>query len=355
MKTVKLTFLTICVVCFSTCANSYSVQSSKNITPSISRQEIDFTSTIKIPLAQSGFDIGYGSVLLSNGDILATGGWNTRGDNLFKWSSVDRTWNQVKLPSAGGMNVSATIYFTDSQNGWVFKDRDIYQSRDGGETWKSVPIAPGSEITRLEAASFFDSTTGFIGGTTSFMNRETFEPVHGIEIMCTGDGGKEFRVCYKSNKHQVVHEILALKQQNTAIALIDGTALLITTNQGRDWTEKPLPVSVNGLAIDVEGGIWIVGSKGTFLNSHDLGDSWEKPQVDPSQSDQKAWNSIAFSDKKIGVAVGDGGIFAFSENGQDWRVQRTREINEDLYDVQIAGSHIVMQGKENIYRIAIRE
>lgn len=353
MHTARKAFVALCFTVFSSCANSYSVQSERSSTQNISAPRLDFTSVIKIPRTQSGFDVGYGLSLQSNGDIWATGGWNTRGDHVYRWSLADRNWNGVKLPSAGGVNVKAKIYFANTRSGWVFKDRDIFQTRDGGQTWTPVPLEGRSEITRLQAVSFLDSDTGFIGGTTGFMNRDTFEPEQGIEILCTSDAGKEFQVCYKSKEHQTVHKIIALKQGKTAVALIDGQYFLITENDGRDWTEKALPASVVTAAADSQNTLWIAGAEGALFNSRDLGNSWNKPEISGGESGPVDWSSIAFGENGIGVAVGNNGIFAVSVNGTAWKVIKTDQITEDLFDIQISGSYLVVQSKDHLYAISI--
>ncbi|HMS08141.1 MAG TPA: YCF48-related protein [Pyrinomonadaceae bacterium] len=354
MQTARLVIFSFLIGFVSACANFYSGPSAQSDEPAIATTEIDFTSLVRIPEVQSGFDIGFGFAVFSNGDIVASGGWNTRGDHLYRWSRSDRTWHHIKLPSTGGMNVGAKVFFKDSRNGWIFKDRDLLQSRDGGETWISVPLESKSEITRSEAMTFIDSRVGFIGGTTGFMNRDTFEPERGIEILCTIDGGKQFHVCFKSKAHQNVFEILDLKQTNTVVALIDGNHLFATQNGGKDWTKKALPKSAIAAAVDNESRIWIVGNTGTLLCSRDLGESWAKPNIDLENASQVNWNSIAFSDKGVGIAVGNGGLFAISENGQDWRITKPERIDEDLYDIQIRGSYVAVRGKENLYSIRIR-
>lgn len=354
MQTARLVVFSFLVGYVSACANFYSGPSTQPDARAIAATEIDFTTLVRIPQVQSGFDIGSGFAVQSNGDILASGGGNTRGDHLYRWSHADHGWYQIKLPLAGGMTELVTIYFKDSQNGWVFKNRELLQSRDGGETWIQVPLESKSEITRLQAVTFVDPKVGFIGGTTSFMNRDTFEPEGGIEILCTIDGGKQFHVCYKSKAHQTVFEILDLKQKNTVVALIDGNYLFATQNGGKDWTKKALPKSAIAAAVDNESRIWIVGNTGTLLCSRDLGESWAKPNIDLENASQVNWNSIAFSDKGVGIAVGNGGLFAISENGQDWRITKPERIDEDLYDIQIRGSFVAVRGKENLYSIRIR-
>ncbi len=274
MHIIRLFVFAFWIIYSSACGDFYSAPNVQQDKPAAasSAAKIDFGSLIRIPRAQSGFDIGYGSALLSNGDIWATAGWNARGDNVYRWSLVDRKWYAVNLPVTG-MSVKASIYFKDSQDGWLINERIILRSDDGGQNWISIPLEPKSEITRLQAVNFIDSQIGFIAGTTGYMNRDTFEPEHGVEILCTEDGGRVFRVCYKSREHETVHEILNLKNEKTAVALVDGTILLITTNGGKDWTEKPLPASANGTAVDNDGIVWMVGSNGTFFYSRDLGSS----------------------------------------------------------------------------------
>lgn len=355
MQTTKIFIFALFVNLLVSCNHFYSLQSNQINNEIIRTERLDFTSTAKIPRTQLGFELGYGATILSDGDIWACGGWNTRGNYLYKWSSTEGVWNKIKLPVAGGMNIDASIYFNDSGSGWVFKDRNIFHTLDGGQTWRSVTLPDTSEITRLEAIKFINSSTGYLGGTTGYINRETFESKHGIEILHSSDGGNEFHVCYKSNKHQSVQAIHCLKDRKTIVALIDGTFLLINKNGGKDWIEKTLPSSINAASIDNEDVIWIVGREGKVYYSSDLGNSWIQVNINSPNPNHINWKSIVFTEKGTGVVVGDGGLFAVSTEDRVWQIIKSDQIIEDLFSIQISGSNVLIQGKDNIYCIGIQD
>jgi photosystem II stability/assembly factor-like uncharacterized protein len=354
MKNKKIIALIICTLCFSSCLINYGNQDKTDIQSKQTEFKVDLDNITKISRTQEDFDLWYSVALKKNGEIWATGGWNTRGDSIYKWSKDEGKWSSVKLPVGGGMGVDAKVFFITDLNGYIIGLNKILRSEDGGNSWEESPLPNSSEITKLQGVSFQDFNVGFIGGTTSYLDQTTFEPVPGIEILCTTDGGKVFQVCYKNKEYNSVLDIINLKQ-SVVIALIDGSKMLVSHNFGKSWIENSLPINTDIIAVDDKDRIWIVEKNGKFLFSDDLGNSWGVAEINNSAFNQNVWNSIAFSKNGIGIAVGNEGVIAISEGNHNWTKYKFNQIKEDLYSVQISDSHILIQGKENLYSLEIQD
>lgn len=313
--------------------------------------ELDFTSLIQIPRVQANFDLWYSSALVSTGDLWAVGGWNAPVNYIYKWSVKDQTWRSIKTPSFF-TTVSARIFFLNPQVGWIIDRNVIVRTQDGGENWRVLSLEGKSKITKLQAIYFPNPESGFVGGTTGYMDRSTFEPVHGIEILCTGDGGGSFQTCYKDTNKNTVYSITKLN--DGAVGVFSDNTLLVTDYKGKTWTEKKLPITVNALSTDNRGAIWIIGNEGDFLSSTDLGNSWNRAKFETESFPRNQWNSIAFSQFGFGIAVGDRGAVAFTADGHNWRLAGNSKIQEDLYSVQIIDSKLVIQGRDNIFILGVR-
>jgi photosystem II stability/assembly factor-like uncharacterized protein len=315
------------------------------------KSEIDFDKMIKISRTQADFDLWYNFTLNENGDIWAIGGWNAPFSYIYKWSVDDAKWKPVKLPNVGGA-VTSNIYFKDSQNGWLLSDYGVLTTKDGGSNWQIISLPKNSEVTKLESINFRNSEIGFIGGTTGYLARTNFEPVHGVEILCTNNGGKDFTICYKNKKVNTVQEIINLKQ-DISVILVDGSKILTTDNAGKNWSAKELPISANAITVDNKDTLWILEKTGKIFYSDDVGNSWKESNINNTNL-KTDWNSIAFSENGVGMAVAYGGLLAISKDGQSWQISKPDKMSEDLYSVQIRDSYIVIQGKDNFYLLKLQ-
>jgi photosystem II stability/assembly factor-like uncharacterized protein len=129
---------------------------------------------------------------------------------------------------------------------------------------------------------------------------------------------------------------------------MDSRKLLITRNYGANWELKTFPVAVSSLAVDPQNQLWVIGVNGGIYSTHDNGESWNEFKLSVSQTEGIEWHSIAFSDRGVGIAVGDRGHIAINNGNGIWRVECLGNTDEDLYDVQIHGTRMVILGEVNI-------
>lgn len=297
------------------------------------------------------YDIGSNIALLPNDKIWATGGWNSRQNVFYSSSNRGKDWEIIELP-VESLSVSANITFSDSENGWAVGWLRMVKTHNGGSSWEKMEVPKESKITDLQSVRFFDSQIGYIGGTTGYMNKENYEPVQGLEILCTEDGGKNWRVCYKNNKHNSIYDIVTLSE-SSAIGLTGGGSLfLITEDQGRKWKEINLPTPVTSIAVNNDGTIWLVGESG-FQFSKDKGQTWNPVLSVVQNGEKQSWNSLDFNADGIGVAVGENGRIAITKNnGKTWEI-KTDLTSENLLKVKIQNSFVVILGEKNLYTLNV--
>src|SRR5580698_1157512 len=70
------------------------------------------------------------------------------------------TWSQ--FPNSPGIETTRhdDIYFTDPTNGWATQNNYIYRTTNGGVTWATVLISPG---THFRSIGFATPLVGFAG------------------------------------------------------------------------------------------------------------------------------------------------------------------------------------------------
>lgn len=348
-------FLTISLMALCLLGNGCEMAQSKaenNTSPSKSliTDGNDIRVVSIVPKTTETRDIGYHFTLLPDKTVWAIGGWNSYSE-LYFTSDMGVTWQNVDVP-VDTLSASSDIYFSDSRNGWAAGWLRIVHTTDGGASWRSIPLPKESKITDLQAVNFFDSQIGYIGGTTSYLNRDESKPRIGIEILCSTDGGKSLQVCYKSSKYGTIFQLAAISD-SVAMALLDGVALLVTNDKGHTW--KEIEFNGNGWYIGSSGNgrIWLVGGHGMFQSSQDNGQTWNQTTSFTKGFSDSKWNSIAFNGIRQGIAVGENGLVAYTDNdSQGWRIQ-PKFTSEHLRHVVLQDSLAVISGENNLYFVEL--
>lgn len=314
------------------------------------------TSVIKkdfsVSRTDNEYDIGSGIALLPDNRIWATGGWNAPGNVLYFSSDAGKNW-ETKIIPVEKLSTTASITFTDSDNGWAVGWLRIVKTNDGGLTWKKVELPDESAMTDLQSIRFFDSQVGFIGGTTGHINKDTFDSIQGIEILCTDNAGTKWNVCYKNNKYTSIYSIV-ISENSDVFGLVDSSLLLVSEDRGKLWNEIYLNTPANSIAVNNQGTIWLVG-EGGFQFSNDKGRTWSNAEVGLQNKEKLIWNSLDFNSRGIGIAVGDNGRIAVTKNnGQTWEI-KTDISTEKLLKIKMADSFALLLGEKKLYMLDINE
>jgi photosystem II stability/assembly factor-like uncharacterized protein len=103
------------------------------------------------------------------------------------------------------------------------------------------------------------------------------------------------------------------------VAVGERGQILHSDDDGRTWTQAPVPASANLTAVwfaDAKNG-WAVGHVETILRTTDGGDSWELVHFDPGNPQPLL--DVCFTDASHGVAVGAYGVvYVTSDGGAVW-------------------------------------
>ncbi len=91
-------------------------------------------------------------------------GWLVSEDHIWKTADLGRTWK-----GGGGFQGVLAVYFMDENRGWACgTKKSIYETQDGGATWKKTPTADEPQTTRdytvYSSIAFGDAKHGLIAG-----------------------------------------------------------------------------------------------------------------------------------------------------------------------------------------------
>jgi photosystem II stability/assembly factor-like uncharacterized protein len=290
--------------------------------------------------------------LLDNGEYWAAGYDGQHTDTLFHSKDMGKTWTQSMQVSGTGYNTKA-VMFTDSDNGWAVGVSGLaVRTGNGGKSWESLKLSTDAE---LNVVNFFNSNIGYVGGHKQFVDKFNDEVTGSVEIHCTVDNGTTWNQCYKEDEPGIVFQIIALSETE-AFAVLDGTRLIRTNDQGKSWQSVPVSSRyVSSIAFAPNGVGWIVGEKGSFQCSLDRGRTWEKPATLNKNLARQDWNAVAFNSDGIGLAVGEGSALAITiDNGRTWELLVL--INsDDLRSVRVQGSKAIILGTRSAYALDLAD
>jgi len=217
-------------------------------------------------------------------------------------------WTARRI-SSGGKDLNA-VYFADAKRGWVGGDAGFFSStEDGGAHWAERPFGIDHAVNDIH---FVSKETGFV--------------LAGGSIFETTDGGHSWREAHKflpSEFDGATPELYSLrfngKKRGWVVGaasrgdLITNSILAMTRDGGDTWQVLQAPTRQELIHIDFidEKRGWIVGAAGAILHTDDAGETWVKQ---PSDTTVTLFH-IDFHNDKRGCAVGERGTILLTDDG----------------------------------------
>jgi len=217
-------------------------------------------------------------------------------------------WTTARI-SSGGKDLNA-VYFADSKRGWVGGDGGYFSyTEDGGFHWTERPLGIDRGINDIH---FVSKETGFV--------------LAGGSIFETGDGGHSWREAHTflpSEFDGATPELYSLRFNGKKRGWVVGSAsrgdvitnsiLASTRDGGVTWQVLQAPTRLELIHIDFvdEKRGWIVGAAGAILHTDDAGETWVKQ---PSNTTVTLFH-VDFRNDKRGWAVGERGTILRTEDG----------------------------------------
>ncbi|QBE62195.1 P-loop NTPase fold protein [Pseudoduganella lutea] len=198
--------------------------------------------------------------------------------NLFSTNDAGRNWTQLALPPVELDDEKPIIDFIDPKHGWASMKGQLFETMDGGQTWKLVFGRPDSP--RITALEFSDSRTGWM----------STENDGGI-VQFSSDGGKTWNTEIVPNALPVTQKKFVIENNSTSLLItiradsitLDNPqpALYVKKNQGK-WQAVTLPENFQG---EIKAGslqkdrIWVFNDSGQLFTGNVDGGSWTRHKV----------------------------------------------------------------------------
>lgn len=219
-------------------------------------------------------------------------------------STVTNPWKVLSLSSDA---IFSDIAFTDNPDrGWlVGTQANLFETKDGGETWSQKSLDLGDEKVALEAISF-DGDEGWIVGQPSI-------------LLHTEDGGDSWsRIPLSSKLPGSPLDIVALGK-STAEMVTNLGAIYKTEDGGKNW--KALVEGSVGVARSIhrsaDGRYVAVSAKGNFYSTWQPGDTEWTPH---QRTSSRRLQNMGYQDNGNLWLIARGGQLQLSqsEDNEDW-------------------------------------
>ena len=230
--------------------------------------------------------------------------------------------------SSGGKDLN-TVYFVDAKRGWVGGDGGFLSyTEDGAASWVERPLGIEHAVNDIY----------FVGKDTGFI-------LAGGSIYETSDGGHSWREAHKFMPAEfdgATPELYSLRFNGKKRGWVVGSAsrgdvivnsiLAITRDGGVTWQVLQAPTQQELIHIDVvdEKRAWIVGAAGAILHTDDAGETWIRQTSDTTA----ALYHVDFRNDKKGWAVGERGTILRTDNGGQTWTKVTSPARSTLLSVQ---------------------
>lgn len=273
-------------------------------------------------------------------------GWAGGGGGLiFKTTNGGGTW--TKLDSMTWRDIDYLKFF-DKKNGLILCGTSVYNTDDGGITWKQQTTNKYNEIS---TAFFITPEIGYVAGSENSWSGTS------AYILKTIDNGKTWDEKWSlSTTSNIDFTDIQFFDENNGIVLEAGR-MYKTTDGGGTWERKYTPShSCTALHfLDQKTG-WVVGYGNSLENgagyvsriskTTDGGDTWE----DQNCGDNPWLYSVYFVDGNIGLAAGEDGIVLETiDGGATWTSQKIS--SKTFYDISVYNSEkIWIVGEDGIIK-----
>jgi len=190
--------------------------------------------------------------------------------------------------------------------------------------------------------------------STTEMKLRSVRFINSSEIIACGDAGVIVRSEDAGDNWEVVNSNTGANlrdihfiDDNIGFAAGESSTFLTSIDGGRTWStpsagsDNYSSVYMRTLMIGT-----VVGEDDLLLMTIDGGNTWTPFELTAAVNN--SYNSVTYADASVGVAVGNGGLIARTEDGAAWTLI-TSPTTENLYSVEFSdGTHGVCVGSNDI-------
>ncbi len=219
-------------------------------------------------------------------------------------------WTQLNVPNSN--YEMRTIFFKNSNEGFVAGSERIRRTLNGGTTWDTTDygIYWGYLMASIiEKIHFVNNLEGIAAGWSFFDNSEL--------IIKTHDGGATWTsIVYQGPFGSSIRSMYFINA-SSGMCVGDHGRILVTNDAGETWGFNNSGTTNNLYGVYFTASAGFVVGEGIILKTTNLGSSWTS-QSFPNET----FNDVYFINANTGYAVGDH-IFKTTDGGTTWNQIQT--------------------------------
>lgn len=218
------------------------------------------------------------------------------------------------------------IYFVGKDTGFVLAGGSIFETTDGGHSWRESHKFQPSEFDgatpELYSLRFNGKKRGWVVGSAS-----RGDVIVNSILALTRDGGATWQVLHAPTQQELIHIDFVDEKRGWIVGAAG--AVLHTDDAGETWIKQTSETTVTLYHVDFRNDKkgWAVGERGTILRTDDGGQKWVKVES-PAHS---TLLSVQFVSDDEGWVVGRGGAILRSSNGGRTWIEQESGTKQNLY------------------------
>lgn len=206
-------------------------------------------------------------------------GWIT-GSNpigvLFQTRDSGKTWQRVETDINRAI---ASIYFFNSQIGWILAGEEVYWTPDGGKKWEKSKLPIGKlSGHRVGGGAIEGLGMDWHYGDIVFTSEKQGWAVVNQWVFHTEDGGKTWIM--QLNAGDMSYGLGHISFNGEKNGCVSGWTIYCTEDGGKIWQER-LGLEpgdskmLGGVALTGQSEGWTVGNDGRIMKTQDGGKNWK--------------------------------------------------------------------------------
>lgn len=229
-------------------------------------------------------------------------GFIVGGDGIVRTIDGGRTWSEGASVHIDPHRPLESLFFISPEEGWVVGEH-VYHTSDGGRSWQKLSKTPKGDPQRQGDMHVAEENANYNPALWFTTVKQGFMARLDGEVYETNDGGRTWKMIWRITR--AIEDIFFVDSQDGWM-VDSGGSVSRTVDGGHNWTSVQTSTTNalnNVFFINKQTG-WAVGDDSVILYTKDSGTTWRPASVTGLSRPLPPLASVSFADELHGWAVG---------------------------------------------------